>query len=104
MNAAPDVILASSGGIVGALQEATRTVPIVFAAAIDPVGSGRVRSLSHPGTNATGFLTVEYGMGGKLLELLKELAPRIARVAVTRDPHSRRHRPLCFNPDCVAII
>jgi putative tryptophan/tyrosine transport system substrate-binding protein len=83
---APDVILAGTGGIVGALQEETRTVPIVFAAAIDPVGSGRVRSLSRPGTNATGFLSVEYSMGGKLLELLKELAPRITRTAVTRDP------------------
>jgi putative ABC transport system substrate-binding protein len=83
---APDVILAGSGGIVGALQETSRTVPIVFAAAIDPVGSGRVRSLSRPGTNATGFLSVEYGMGGKLLELLKELAPRITRTAVTRNP------------------
>jgi putative ABC transport system substrate-binding protein len=83
---APDVILAGTGGIVGALQEASRTVPIVFAAAIDPVGSGRVRSLSRPGTNATGFLSFEYGIGGKLLELLKELAPRITRVAVTRDP------------------
>src|SRR5215510_13288797 len=82
----PDVVLAGSGGIVGALQQESRTVPIVFGAAIDPVGSGRVASLARPGGNATGFLVFEYGIGTKLLELLKEIAPNITRVAVTRDP------------------
>ena len=83
---APDVILASGSGIVGELQRESRTVPIVFAGAIDPVGRGIVASLARPGGNATGFLSIEYGLGAKLLEFLKEMAPRVERVAVTRDP------------------
>jgi putative ABC transport system substrate-binding protein len=82
---APDVILASGSGV-GELQRESRTVPIVFAGAIDPVGSGIVASLARPGGNATGFLSIEYGLGAKLLESLKEMAPRVERVAVTRDP------------------
>jgi len=82
----PDVILATSGAIVGALQQVSRSVPIVFVTVIDPVGGGWVASLARPGGNATGFTSYEFSMGGKLLELLKELAPGIKRVAVIRDP------------------
>jgi putative ABC transport system substrate-binding protein len=83
---APDVILASGNTIVRALQRATTTLPIVFANVGDPVGSGVVASLAQPGGNATGFLNVEYGISGKWLELLKQIAPRVTRVAVIRDP------------------
>jgi putative ABC transport system substrate-binding protein len=82
----PDVVLASAGSIVGALQQASRTVPIVFVTTIDPVGGGWVESLSRPGTNATGFASFEFSMSGKWLELLKEIAPDVKRVAVIRDP------------------
>ena len=82
---APDVILASGGTGVGALLQATRTVPIVFTQTNDPVGAGYVDSLARPGGNATGFTNMEYGMSGKYLELLKEIAPRVTRVAVLRD-------------------
>jgi putative tryptophan/tyrosine transport system substrate-binding protein len=83
---APDVILATASSIVGALQQASRAVPIVFVATIDPVGSGFVTSLARPGGNATGFTAYEFSMSGKLLELLKEIAPGVTRVAVIRDP------------------
>jgi putative ABC transport system substrate-binding protein len=82
----PDVVLASAGSIVGALQQTSRTVPIVFVTTIDPVGGGWVESLSRPGTNATGFASFEFSMSGKWLELLKEIAPGVKRVAVVRDP------------------
>src|SRR5262245_54887667 len=82
----PDVILATAGSIVAALQQASRAVPIVFVTTIDPVGGGLVESLARPGGNATGFSTREFSMMGKLLELLKELAPRVSLVAVIRDP------------------
>ena len=73
---APDVILAATGtATVAPLLQATRTVPIVFALIIDPVGAGFVASLARPGGNATGFTMFEYGMSGKWLELLKEIAP-----------------------------
>src|SRR5262245_18025179 len=83
---APDVILASGGTVVGAVLQATRTVPIVFTNTADPVGGGLVASLSRPGGNATGFISTDYGMSGKWLELLKEIAPRVTRAAVLRDP------------------
>jgi putative tryptophan/tyrosine transport system substrate-binding protein len=83
---APDVILATGSSVVGALQQASRTVPIVFVAAIDPVGSGFAASLARPGGNATGFTAYDFSMSGKLLELLKEIAPAVNRVAVIRDP------------------
>ena len=83
---APDVILASGGTVVGTLLQTTRTVPIVFTQIADPVGGGLVASLARPGGNATGFTAFEYGMGGKWLELLKEIAPRVTRAAVLRDP------------------
>src|SRR3954466_3498030 len=83
---APDVILAHGAGPVAALLEATRTVPIVFVAVIDPVGGGFVDSLARPGGNTTGFTLFEYGISGKWLELLKEIAPRVTRTAILRDP------------------
>ena len=83
---APDVILASASASVAALQRITRTVPIVFAAVIDPVGAGFVASLSRPGGNTTGFSEFDYSLSGKWLELLKEIAPNLTRVAVLRDP------------------
>src|SRR5499427_4284181 len=82
---APEVILASSSAALAPLLEATRTVPIVFAGVGDPVAAGYVESLARPGGNATGFLVYEYGIGAKWLELLKEVAPRVTRVAVFRD-------------------
>jgi putative tryptophan/tyrosine transport system substrate-binding protein len=82
---APDVILAHGAGGIGALLQATRTVPIVFPVAGDPVGSGLVDSLARPGGNATGFLAFEYSMGAKWLELLKQIAPSVTRAAVLRD-------------------
>jgi ABC-type uncharacterized transport system substrate-binding protein len=81
----PDVILAVGAAAVGPLQQSTRTVPIVFVNTSDPVGAGFVESLARPGGNATGFLLYEYGTSGKWLELLKEIAPRVTRVAVLRD-------------------
>jgi len=81
-----DVILASGGATPGPVLQATRTVPIVFAIVPDPVGSGYVKSLSQPGGNATGFMMFEYSLCGKWLQLLKEIAPRVTRAAVLRDP------------------
>ena len=84
---APDVILSATGtATVAPLLQATRTVPIVFTIVIDPVGAGFVASLARPGGNATGFLMFEYGLSGKWLELLKQIAPGVTRVAVLRDP------------------
>jgi ABC-type uncharacterized transport system substrate-binding protein len=80
----PDVILAPGASLAHMLQ-ATRTVPIVFAFSVDPVGSGLVESLSRPGGNATGFLLFEYDLSAKWLELLKEIAPGVTRAAVIRD-------------------
>ncbi len=82
---APDVILANSSASVSALLQVTRTVPIVFAAVADPVGAGYVESLAQPGGNATGFTALEYSFAGKWLELIKEVAPRVTRLAVLRD-------------------
>src|SRR5262252_2095996 len=82
----PDVILATATPAVTALQRVTRSVPIVFVLVIDPVGSGLVASLARPGGNATGFVTFEYALAAKWLELLKEIAPRVTRAAVLRDP------------------
>ena len=83
---APDVILAHGASTVAPLLQATRTVPIVFPVAGDPVGAGFVDSLARPGGNATGFMTAEYSMGGKWLKLLKQIAPGVTRTAVLRDP------------------
>ena len=83
---APDVILAATSLAVGRLQEATQTIPIVFVQVADPVGAGFVDSLARPGGNFTGFTLFEYGISGKWMELLKEIAPAVTRVAVIRDP------------------
>jgi putative ABC transport system substrate-binding protein len=83
---APDVILAAGTSTVGPMLQATRTVPVVFPTVVDPVGAGFVDSLARPGGNATGFLLYEYSLSGKWLELLKEVAPRVTRVGVLRDP------------------
>jgi ABC-type uncharacterized transport system substrate-binding protein len=81
----PDAIFATTFPTVVALQQATRTVPIVFAGLFDPVGAGLVTSLARPGGNTTGFASFEYGLSVKWLELLKQVAPRVTRVAVLRD-------------------
>jgi putative ABC transport system substrate-binding protein len=83
---APDVILANGGTVLGPLLRATRTTPIVFVQVSDPVGAGYVASLARPGGNATGFTVFEFSMSGKWLELLKQIAPRVTRAAVLRDP------------------
>jgi len=82
---APDVILATGSPALDPLQQATRTVPIVFVQITDPVGAGYIESLARPGGNLTGFAIMEYAAGGKWLELLKEIAPNVNRVAVLRD-------------------
>ena len=83
---APDVILAIGGSTIAPLLEATHTVPIVFTITADPVGNGMVDSLARPGGNVTGFMSFEYSLSGKWLELLKEIAPSVTRAAVLRDP------------------
>ena len=82
----PDVILATGSVSVGPLLQVSSAVPIVFVIVPDPVGAGYVNSLARPGGNATGFSLFEYGIGGKWLELLKQVAPGVTRVAVLRDP------------------
>jgi len=82
----PDVILSTGAAAVAPLLKATLTVPVVFTNVVDPVGAGFVASLAKPGSNVTGFVSFEYGLSAKWLELLKEIAPRITRVAVIRDP------------------
>jgi len=85
---APDVILAPGTTTVGPLMQATRTVPIVFPIIADPVAGGFVDSLARPGHNATGFMLFEYSISGKWLELLKQIAPGVTRVAVLGDPNT----------------
>jgi len=83
---APDAVLAAGTSTAGAMLQATRTVPVVFATVVDPVGAGLIDSLSRPGGNATGFLLYEYSMAAKWLEFLKQVAPNVTRAAVLRDP------------------
>jgi putative ABC transport system substrate-binding protein len=85
---APDVVLVNGASALSALLGVTRSVPIVFTQVSDPVGAGHVASLARPGGNATGFAAFEYGMSGKWLELLKQIAPGVTRVAVLRDPRT----------------
>jgi putative ABC transport system substrate-binding protein len=82
----PDVIFASPSAALAAVQRATRTIPVVFAQVSDPVGAGFVASLAHPGGNITGFALFEFAVGAKWLELLKQIAPAVSRVAVIYDP------------------
>ena len=82
----PDVVLAGVGATTPALQEASRTVPVVFGQGLDPLGAGQVESMAQPGGNTTGFIQLEYNFGGKWLELLKEIAPSVKRVGVLREP------------------
>ena len=82
----PDLLLASVGPVVHALQQVTSSIPIVFATATDPVGAGLVESLARPGGNTTGFTHFEFNLAGKLVEILKEIAPNVKRAAVLRDP------------------
>ena len=83
---APDVILTSGNIVMAPIMQATRTIPIVFVQAIDPVGSGFVKSLARPGGNITGFTQFEYSLAAKWVELLKQIAPHVTRAAVVRDP------------------
>ena len=85
---APDVIMTVGSLTMGPMQQATRTIPIVFVNVADPVGAGFVESLARPGGNATGFTNFEYSMSGKWVELLKQIAPSVTRAAVLRDPAS----------------
>jgi putative ABC transport system substrate-binding protein len=82
----PDVLLAGVGATTSSLQQATHTVPIVFAQGLDPVGAFQIESLAQPGNNTTGFIQLEYNLSGKWLELLKEVSPAITRVAILREP------------------
>jgi putative ABC transport system substrate-binding protein len=83
---APDIILASGSTALAAFQQVTRRLPIVFMTVADPVGAGYVASMAQPGGNTTGFMLFEYGISGKWLELLKQVAPGMKRTAVLRDP------------------
>jgi putative ABC transport system substrate-binding protein len=83
---APDIIVVNGSSALAAVHQATRRIPIVFTAVADPVGAGYVASLAHPGGNITGFMLFEYGISGKWLELLKQIAPSMKRTAVLRDP------------------
>jgi putative ABC transport system substrate-binding protein len=83
---APDVILVNGPAALAQLQQATRSVPILFVNVVDPMGAGFVASVARPGGNATGFMLSEYSTSGKWLELLKEIAPRVTRAAIIRDP------------------
>jgi putative tryptophan/tyrosine transport system substrate-binding protein len=84
----PDLILATTTPAVTALKQATRKIPVVFVSVVDPVGSGLAASMSRPGGNMTGFVTFEYALAGKWLELLREIAPSVTRAAVLRDSSS----------------
>jgi ABC-type uncharacterized transport system substrate-binding protein len=83
---APNVILVVGGTGTGELQRATRTIPIVFVGTTDPVNRGLIESMARPGGNTTGFIEYEFGVSGKWLELLKQIAPKVSRVMVVRDP------------------
>src|SRR5262249_41384721 len=100
---APDVILASGGSLVGTLLQATTTVPIVFTQTPDPVGAGFVESLARPGGNATGFSIFDYSLGGKWLEVLKQIAPGVTRVGYSRPCYASRDRAVLGAPLSCAI-
>jgi putative ABC transport system substrate-binding protein len=81
----PDIIVTSGGTTTGPVLQATTTVPVVFMAAVDPVGAGLVESLSHPGGNATGFMQFDYSLSSKWLEILKQVSPNVTRAGIIRD-------------------
>src|SRR5262249_35834369 len=85
---APDVIVTMGSVAIGPVQQLTRSIPIVMVNVVDPVGAGFVQSLARPGGNTTGFINYEYSLSGKWLELLKQIAPRVTRVAVLREPNT----------------
>jgi putative ABC transport system substrate-binding protein len=95
----PDVVMAYSSNAVPPLLQLTRAVPIVFSVVADPVGAGYVESLARPGGNVTGFTGYEFALSGKWLELLKEVAPRVTRAAILRDPADRAHN-YCLRAGC----
>ena len=88
MELKPDCILAQSTPVTDALMQATRTIPIVFVAVTDPIGSGFVASMARPGGNITGFTVLQASIAGKYLEILKEMVPQLARVAIMYNPNS----------------
>jgi putative ABC transport system substrate-binding protein len=94
----PDLILSQVTPTTAALMQQTRTIPIIFALVADPVGSGLVASLAKPGGNVTGFIQIEASVAGKWLELLKEIAPRVARVAFLFNPVTARYAEYYLNP------
>jgi putative ABC transport system substrate-binding protein len=94
----PDVILSESTPPTAALLQQTRTIPIVFAVVSDPIGSGFVANLARPGGNVTGFLNIEGSLGGKWMELLKEIAPRVARVAILYNPTTAPYADIYIKP------
>ena len=98
----PDLILTSSTPATAAMLQATHTIPVIFVLVADPVGSGFVTSQPRPGGNATGFATIEGTLGGKWLELLKEIAPRVNRVAFLFNPATAPYRDMYLNPFKVA--
>jgi putative tryptophan/tyrosine transport system substrate-binding protein len=98
----PDLIFTSSTPATAAVLQATRTIPVIFVLVADPVGSGFVASQPRPGGNATGFATIEGSLGGKWLELLKEIAPRVDRVAFLFNPARAPYRDVYLNPFKVA--
>jgi putative ABC transport system substrate-binding protein len=98
----PDLIFTSSTPATAATLQATRTIPAVFVLVADPVGSGFVASQPRPGNNATGFATIELSLGGKWLELLKEIAPRVNRIAALFNPASAPYHDLYLKPFKVA--
>jgi putative ABC transport system substrate-binding protein len=92
LSQAPDVMIANGDAAVRAAQRSTRTVPIIFIASGDPVGDGLVQSLAHPGGNLTGFAVMEPSLGAKLLAMLKQVAPRVVRVAILVNPDNANHK------------
>ena len=102
---APDVILAATSAAVVALKRATPVVPLVFVGVVDPVGSGLVASLARPGGNATGFVLFEYATAAKWLDLVREIAPTVGRIALLRDPAIAagigQFAPVSYGPDPV---
>ena len=100
----PDVILSESTPPTAALLQQTRTIPIVFAVVSDPIGSGFVANLARPGGNVTGFLNIEGSLGGKWMELLKEVAPRVARAAILYNPTTAPYAEIYIKPFKVAAV